>query len=411
MWIYREIEQYLVDLAQKRPAILLTGSRQTGKTSLLTRVFPQHQYISLDLPRDAEEAETSGESFLTKHSPPVIIDEIQQAPGILPYLKRDIDKHRNKNGRIFLTGSQKFPLMQGVSESLAGRCSILECHSLSAREYAHHFKKKIEKKALLEWMMMGGYPEIHAKSLEPQRFYSDYLGTYLERDVRNITQVQSLRDFDRFLRLCAIRSGQLLSYSSIATEVGVSPNTVKNWISILEASNIIFLLEPYYRNLGKRSVKSPKLYFLDTGILCFLLNIRDVHELERHSHLGQIFETHFMGQVVRHFANQGLRAPIYFFRDHHGHEVDLLVQNGDHFILAECKWAENPKLIHDGFDSFENLVGKKSIARKSIVTPVLGSSTTKAGICLDDSVEVEFLKSDFCKNIDQVLYKEVDPHE
>ncbi len=392
MWIQREIEETLSDIVHLRSALILTGCRQAGKTSLLRRIFPGHTYVSLDIPTVAEQAELSGNDFLAKHPQPLIVDEVQYAPVLLRHIKASIDAHRDSKGLFLITGSQKFPLMQGVTESLAGRAAVLDLHSLSAREYERWTGEAIERKQLIQWMFRGSYPELCANDLSPDRFYSDYLVTYLERDVRSVLQVRSLRDFDRFLRLCASRTGQLLSYNALATDLGVSPNTIKSWISVLEASGIIHLLEPYYSNLGKRIVKSPKLYFLDTGLVCYLIGMRSPEDLEKSIMVGAIFETHVLGQIVRHFANRGVRVPVYFYRDHWGHEVDFLIPSGERFELIECKWAEFPSVKQSGFEEIEKLVSTERIISKSIVTPARGRRLTKNGIVVADSVGLDFLQ-------------------
>ena len=391
MWIPRELTAALVDTASTRPAVVLTGCRQAGKTSLLVKSFPEHTYVSLDVPMVAEEAEHSGGEFLKKHPPPIIIDEVQYAPSLLRHVKADIDTHRDETGRFLITGSQDFSLMEGVTESLAGRSTLLTLHSLSAREYKASSETTLDRDAIVAWMLAGGYPELHSRGLDAERFYGDYLATYLERDVRSILGVRSLRDFDRFMRLCAARTGQLVSYSSLATDLGVSPNTVKSWLSVLNASNIVFLLEPYFENLGKRIVKTPKLYFLDTGLCSYLLGARSPEDLIRSPMLGAIFETHVLGQIVRHFANQGRRREIYFYRDHHGREVDFLIPSAGRFALIECKWAESPGSSHRGFTELESLVGSDRITSQTIVTPDPGSRRASDRVAIADSVAVSFL--------------------
>jgi len=393
MWIPRELDVTLTQVADSRPAVVLTGCRQAGKTSLLVKAFSDHRYVSLDVPMVAEEAEHSGGDFLRRHEPPVIIDEIQYAPTLLRHVKADIDLHREETGRFLITGSQDFPLMEGVTESLAGRSSVLTLHSLSAREYEAWSGKTLDRGPLIEWMLRGGYPELHSRDLDAERFFGDYLATYLERDVRSILGVRSLRDFDRFMRLCAARTGQLVSYSSLATDLGVSPNTVKSWLSVLDASNIIILLEPYFENLGKRIVKTPKLYFLDTGLCSYLLGARSPEDLVRSPMLGAIFETHVLGQIVRHFANQGRRRDLYFYRDHHGREVDFLIPSAGRFALIECKWAESPAPTHRGFSELESLVGTDRIISQTIVIPERGSRRASERVTIADSVDLSFLSS------------------
>ena len=391
MWITREFQTALERAVDTRPAVVLTGCRQAGKTSLLVKTFPDHRYVSLDVPTVAEEAEHSGEEFLKRHRPPVIIDEVQYAPSVLRHVKADIDRHRHEAGRFLITGSQDFSLMAGVTESLAGRSSVLTLHSLSAREYEAWSGKTLDRAALVEWMLKGGYPELHSHGLDAERFFSDYLATYLERDVRSILGVRSLRDFDRFMRLCAARTGQLVSYTAVATDLGVSPNTVKSWLSVLESSKIVLLLEPYFENLGKRIVKTPKLYFLDTGLASYLLGARTAEDLVRSPMLGALFETHVLGQIVRHFANQGRRREIYFYRDHHGHEVDFLIPSAGRFELIECKWAESPGATQRGFAEFETLVGPDRIISQTIVTPDRDSRRASEAVTIADSVTLAFL--------------------
>ena len=391
MWIPRELDATLAEAAATRPAVVLTGCRQAGKTSLLVKAFDNHTYVSLDVPMIAEEAEHSGADFLKRHPPPIIIDEVQYAPTLLRHVKADIDLHREKTGRFLITGSQDFPLMEGVTESLAGRSSVLTLHSLSAREYEAWSGRTLDREALVGWMLSGGYAELHARDLDAERFFGDYLATYLERDVRSILGVRSLRDFDRFMRLCAARTGQLVSYSSLATDLGVSPNTVKSWLSVLDASNIVFLLEPYFEDLGKRIVKTPKLYFLDTGLCSYLLGARTPEDLVRSPMLGAIFETHVVGQIVRRFANQGRRREIYFYRDHHGREVDFLIPSAGRFALIECKWAESPGSSHRGFSELESLVGADRIISRTIVTPERGSRRASETVTIADSVALDFL--------------------
>ncbi len=247
--------------------------------------------------------------------------------------------------------------MEQISESLAGRCAVLECHSLAAIEYERWSQESLIGDRLWTWIFQVGYPEIHAKNLDPQRFYADYLVTYLERDIRQILQVKNLRDFDRFLRLCALRTGQLLSYHSMAGDIGVSPNTIKSWISVLESSNIIYLLEPYFQNLGKRIVKTPKLYFMDTGLAAFLVGFRNEKDLKGSPLQGAFFETHALGQILRYFSNRGKRPGVYFYRDHYRHEVDFVIAISAALKLIECKLnPQNPRKIK-GFEEILKLIG------------------------------------------------------
>lgn len=368
MWIEREICAALQVELERRPVVVLTGARQSGKTSLLRHLLPDRAYVSLDLPLLAEEAEQSGEAFLRKHPPPLIVDEVQNAPGLFRYLKAKVDERRDGPGQYVLTGSAKFPLTAGVSESLAGRAAIVELHSLSLAELEAWSGQAAEGDRLLQWCLLGGYPEVHARSLPAERFHADYVATYLERDVRSALQVRSLRDFDRFLRLLALRSGQLLSLNSLASDTGIAVNTVKSWLSVLEASNIVYLLPPYYRNLGKRLVKTPKAYLLDTGLLCFLLGIRTVSQLKTSALLGQIFETLALGQILRRFTNRLEPLDLYFYRDQYGHEVDFVIPVGEKLRLIECKYTELPGRV-PGFVELEKAAGVAAIVDRIVVTP------------------------------------------
>jgi len=338
MWITRKYEKTLKALSSQFPAVVVTGARQVGKTALVLKVFPDVEYVSLDLPSIAAQAEKNPESFLRGRKGPLIIDEVQYAPSLFRNLKAIIDSGGKKPGRFILTGSQNFLLMEGISESLAGRCGVLNMLNLSATELKEgpgHFNED-------DYLWRGGYPELYARpEIDPAFWYASYLSAYLERDVRNILNVGSLRDFDRFLRAAASRTGQILSYSDLARDVGITPNTAKKWISVLQASGQIFLLEPYYRNIGKRLVKSPKLYLCDTGLAAFLMGFSSWRGIERNPVVGALWETYVIMQVVRHFSAHGKTVPLWFWRTSQGEEVDLLVERGGQFIAMECKYAEH----------------------------------------------------------------------
>jgi predicted AAA+ superfamily ATPase len=259
-------------------------------------------------------------------------------------------------------------------------------YSLSLSEIERSAGPPIGRDSLCEWMFRGGYPELVAKGLDPRRFYADYVATYLERDVRQAIAVRNLRDFDRFLRLCALRTGQMLSLSGLAGDVGVAVNTIKSWISVLEASGIVSLVEPYFRNLGKRLVKTPKLYFMDTGLWCFLAGIDSPTTLRTSSLLGALFETLVLGQLVRHFGNRGDPSKLYFYRDHQGNEVDFVVPVGEKLRLIECKWAETPEPHQRGFVELARLLPAGHILSRTIITPDRGRREVE-GVTIRDCVE------------------------
>ena len=334
------MEDRLRRLAAAFPVLILTGARQTGKTALLKRLFAEHHYVSLDLQLLAEQAEEAPASFLQDHPAPVVIDEVQYAPGLFRHLKVVVDSARSRRGQFILTGSQKFPLMRGVSDSLAGRCAVAELPGLCVDEMRHAGWRQ-EPAAAAEMLVRGGFPELWADRTIPAReFYQSYVSTYLERDLRQIVNVGSLRDFERFLRACAVRAGQLLNKSSIARDVGISQTTVGQWLSALEAGNQVTLLEPFFANLGKRLVKSPKLYFNDTGLLCFLLGI-GADDLGRSPLTGAIWENFVCAELRTRLRLTRPEWSLWFYRDQQNREADFLIQGPyERIRLLDAKWAE-----------------------------------------------------------------------
>jgi predicted AAA+ superfamily ATPase len=364
MWIRRDIEPQLLRSARTRPAAVLTGARQTGKTSTLRRLFPQHDFVSLDLPTEAEQAEKEPQSFIRRHPAPVIIDEVQYAPGLFRYLKIAVDQNREARGQFLLTGSEKFTLMKSVSESLAGRADILELETLSFAEIKAALPGSTVEKAIVR----GGFPELQADpDIDHVTFYNSYLATYLERDVRSLANVGSLRDFERFLRACALRSANLLNKADLARDVGISPGTANHWLSVLEASGQVVLLEPWFSNRTKSIVKSPKLYLADTGLLCALLNIRSVEALLDSPSSGPIWETFVFAQLRARERRAGRTGSLFFWRDR-TREVDFIVDIGGKLELFEAKWHEVPTAsdaVNLGFVS--EVVGRSRIAASAVV--------------------------------------------
>jgi hypothetical protein len=339
MWIDRDLSTRLLELSRHFPAVLLTGARQTGKTSLLRHIFPAASFVSLDLPSAAQYAEEAPEDFLNQYPQPVILDEIQYAPKIFRHLKKMIDEDRHRMGRFLMTGSQKFSLMESLTESLPGRCAILELDTLSSREI--RCSSIHPPTPLSHFLWRGGFPELYRNpDLKTQDFYASYIATYLERDVRLSLRVGSLRDFERFLRACALRSGQLLNLTDLARDIGIAGTTARDWLSVLEASNQLILLEPYFGNVTKRLIKTPKLYLRDTGLLCFLLGLDSPAALERSPFIGSVWETFVLNQLTRAKIAKGSSAQIFFWRDAHGVEVDFIIEHQGALRLIEAKWTE-----------------------------------------------------------------------
>jgi uncharacterized protein len=339
MWIPRDAEPRLRRSARTRPVVVLTGARQTGKTSTFRRLFPDYDFVTLDLPTEAEQAEKEPQSFLRRHPSPVIIDEVQYAPDLFRYLKVAVDGNRGRNGQFLITGSQKFTLMKNVSESLAGRADIVELETLSLAEIRSALPGTTPESA----MVRGGFPELQANpSIDHVAFYNSYLATYLERDVRSLANVGNLRDFERFLRACALRSANLLNKADLARDVGISPSTANHWLSTLQASGQVVLLEPWFSNRTKSIVKSPKLYLADSGLLCALLNIRSEEALFHAPAVGAVWETFVFSQLRQREWRAGRAGSLFFWRDR-TREVDFVVEVGGRLELFEAKWTELPR--------------------------------------------------------------------
>jgi uncharacterized protein len=337
MWITRQSEKLIKRMTAQFPAVLVTGARQAGKTSILRHMYASASYLSLDLPANAEAALTAPEQLLDRYAGTVIIDEIQYAPSLLRYLKHRIDADRSP-GKYLLTGSQVFSLMQGVSESLTGRCGIINLHTLSMSELIEAGLAMEDK----SYIFLGGYPELHVGA-EADLWFPSYVATYLERDVRNILRVVDLQDFNRFIRACALRTSKVLNYSDLARDTGIAPNTARKWLSLLQSSAVVTLIEPYFGNRTKRLIKSPKMVFLDTGLAAFLAGFRSEQDLFSSSLAGAFWESYVFGQVIRHTAFAGVPATISYWRTANGAEVDLVIERAGGMVSAvECKYKEHP---------------------------------------------------------------------
>ncbi len=336
MWIERKLSQQISKALRQFPVVILTGPRQSGKTSLVRHLLPAASYITLDIPREANSARLDSKAFLSSLHEPAIIDEVQYAPTLFRYLKASVDQDK-RPGRFILTGSQDFAVMEGVSESLAGRCAVVALSTLSLEEAA----AKCSLKTIDDYAWKGGFPELWSRpGLDRDLWYGSYLATYLERDVRNVLRVGDLRDFDRFIRAAALRVGCLLSISELARDVGIAPNTAKSWMSVLTASGHIHLLEPYHANVSKRLVKTPKLYFMDTGLLLYLMGFRNWNAVPSHALFGAVWENLVFAETIKYFQNRGVRPPCFFHRTASGEEVDLLIELAPKsFLGIECKTA------------------------------------------------------------------------
>jgi hypothetical protein len=330
--IRRVIEDKIKQLAEKFPVISVTGPRQSGKTTLIKSMFPDFLYESLEDPDTRLFALSDPRKFLGNEKK-MIIDEIQRAPELFSYIQSITDKS-GLNGQYIISGSQSFLLNQHISQSLAGRVAIFNLMPLSLPELRQHGFKITKYEELI---YKGFYPRLYDRNILPADFYPNYIQTCLERDVRLLQNIHDLNLFIRFLKLCAGRIGQLLNLNSLANDCGVSPNTAKSWISVLEASFVIFLLQPHFKNFNKRLVKMPKLYFIDTGLASSLLNIESENQLSTHYLRGVLFENFIISEFIKTRLNNGLRSNCYFWRDNKGTEIDCIIENGDVITPVEIK--------------------------------------------------------------------------
>lgn len=370
--IPRNAEATVGALLKGFPVVTITGPRQSGKTTLAKKVFSDKPYYSLEDPDVRKMALDDPRGFLGRLPDGGVLDEVQRAPELSSYLQSTVDAD-GRMGLFLLTGSQQLGLMSKVTQSLAGRTAFIELLPFSLDELA---KTGSPPKSLDEMLFNGGYPALYDRLLTPAQWFPAYVTAYVERDVRQLINVHDLEVFQRFVRLCAGRSGQLLNLSSLASDCGVTHNTIKSWISVLEASYILFQLRPHHKNFNKRLVKSPKLYFYDVGLLCWLLGIREAEQVSTHPLRGHIFETLIVSEYVKAYLNRGVPPPIHFWRDSNGNEVDLIVEAGNSLMPIEIKsgqtvnrdffnglkrWAElagdqagTPTLVYGGEESYSH---------------------------------------------------------
>ena len=313
--------------------VTITGPRQSGKTTLVKTVLKETAYVSLEDPDLREFASNDPRGFLSAYPGSVIIDEVQRVPDLFSYIQTRVDE-TGKEGLYILTGSFNFSLMQGISQSLAGRVAILNLHpfSFTELERADRLTESLE-----DLLFIGGYPRIYDKDLPPSEWYANYVTTYLERDVRVVINIKDLSVFQLFLKMCAARSGQILNLSSLGDDCGITHNTAKSWISVLQTSFIVYLLRPHYKNFNKRLIKNPKLYFYDTGLLCYLLGVESAESLLTNVHRGAIFETWVISELLKGRLNRGLRENLFYWRDRSGHEVDCIVEQENRLLPIEIK--------------------------------------------------------------------------
>lgn len=369
--IYRKLTTTLQRLAQTFPVIAITGPRQSGKTTLAKAVFADMPYVTLEDPSERAFALEDPKGFLHRFRDGAIFDEAQRWPDLFSYLQGIVDEDPIP-GKFILTGSQQFGLLAGVSQSLAGRVGMTTLLPFSLSELPAAVQSSLSLDTLI---IKGFYPPLHVREISPGDWFSSYIATYIERDIRQLLRVQDLSLFQRFVRLCAGRNGQLLNLNTLAGETGISHKTASSWLSVLESSYIVHLLPPYYRNFGKRLVKTPKLYFFDQGLACWLLGIRSSELLALHPMRGAIFESFIISEFLKSRYNQGLPADLYFWRDNNGLETDIVFESGTKLQPVEIKSGQTitsdsiragqkaarfageealqPWLIYGGDDSYE----------------------------------------------------------
>lgn len=321
-YIERQISDHIRKAAEVYPVVTICGPRQSGKTTLARHLFPGYDYVSLESPASLAAFELDPLEFLAQHPAPCIFDEVQNAPRLLSYLQGIIDEH-NTPGMYILTGSRQMELQQTITQSLAGRTAMVDLLPLSLAELQQAGLSQNRNQALY----YGGLPRVHAGNIPPTMAYTDYLRTYVERDARQIINIRNLRAFETFVTLLAARVGQVINYSSLANDVGVSSTTIKEWISILEASYLVFTLYPYHQNYGKRLTKSPKIFFTETGLVTSLLGISTPEQVGRDPLLGNIFENLIVSEILKARLNAGLRPELFFYRDSNGFEIDLIIEH------------------------------------------------------------------------------------
>ena len=382
--IHRELKDKLLEISKKYPVVTLTGPRQSGKSTLLKESFSDYEYISLEDLDIRLFAQNDPRGFIATYPQNVIIDEVQQVPELFSYLQTHVDK-ANKEGMYLLAGSHNFLLMQSIGQSLAGRTAILKLLPFSHREMKDG---NILPLSIDEEIFKGAYPRLYDKEINPTDFYPYYIQTYIERDVRMMKNIEDLSKFIRFVKLCAGRIGQLLNLSSLANDCGIAVSTAQAWISVLEASYIVYLLKPDFNNYSKRLVKSPKLYFYDTGLACSLLEIKDTEQIASHFLRGGLFENLVINEFIKDSLNKGNDPQLSFWRDKTGNEVDLLKTEKDKQYAYEIKsGATFSQDYFKGISFWSKLSGADAKQCKAIYTGDKNLKTSKGAVIPWNSLE------------------------
>ena len=356
-FVARAIQPEVAEASRRYPGVVLTGPRRAGKTCLLRHAFPKARYVLLEDPDLQARVRSDPRGFLDEFQPPVLFDEIQNVPQLFAYVRTRIDRAPRRMGQWFFTGSQEAQLMQGVSESMAGRAAVLQLLPFSRGE--------TDRVSLI----LGGYPEVVAHPKGRGLWFSSYIQTYLERDVRSLLNIRDLATFRRFLSLLASRHGQILNKTDLAAPLGVSAPTIGEWLHILEITGQVILTPPYFENFGKRLIKSPKIYIGDSGMACYLLGINSQAELERSPFLGPLFEGFVAAEILKSQINQGRRKELYYFRDQQGLEVDFLFPDGKGGLwMVECKASKTalPGMVRP-LESLRSAMGKQASTRLTLV--------------------------------------------
>ncbi|MEM6263953.1 MAG: ATP-binding protein [Bacteroidota bacterium] len=350
--IPRAIKGTIQESLKSYPIITLSGPRQSGKTTLLKQMFPQFAYFSMEPPDVRRGVMEDPRGFFEQHGHRLLIDEVQRVPELLSYIQSIVDE--DSDAKFVLSGSQNMLMMEQVSQSLAGRTGVFYLLPFSLEELS---EAGMEEESYEQIIQRGFYPRIFDKQLLPNRFYPDYLETYVQRDVRQIKNIGNLALFQRFLSICAGHIGQTINYAQLASDTGISVSSVQNWLSVLETSFVVYRLSPYFRNFNKRITKAPKLYFYDTGLACSLLRIRDADALQNYFQKGALFENFIINEISKYYLNQGARPPIYYWRDQKQKEVDLMIDLGGELTVVEIK---SGRTFHPEF--FKHLTWIESIS-------------------------------------------------